>query len=180
MKLTIDVISPYQVNGEAQQGVDGEYPVISLQKDAAADLVIDSVPYAYQAFVNLTGSALEITNYYTKQGSKYLRDEEKTHADGTTIPYAEAEEKHEVSYRLEGKLPEGLTWEPVIGTAYGLRTNKPFDVVTGLKITGTPAEAGEYVVTVVTNLPLCNAMAGIWLSPSQEVEVQQSFVIEVQ
>ena len=179
VKLTVNVVSPYQVNGELQQGFEDEAPVISLAKGEAADLTIDSIPLAYQKFVNLTGSNLQITNFYTKQGSRYLRDEEKTHADGTTIPYAEAEEKHEVTYTLEGNLPAGLTAEPIIGTAYGLRTNKAFDVVTGIKVTGTPTKAGEYVVTVVTNLPLCNAMAGIWLSPSTEVTVTQSFVIEV-
>nr|MBR4280510.1 glycoside hydrolase family 3 protein [Clostridia bacterium] len=176
VKLTINVVSPFQVNDELMMGVNGEYPVIKLTKDAAVDVTIDSIPYAYQAFVN--GS--QVTNYYAKQGKLYLRDEEKTHADGTTIPYAEAEELYEVHYKLEGTLPAGLTAEEIIGVEYGLRTRKAIDVVQGLKLSGIPTEAGEYVVTVVAEIPTCSVMAGIWLSPSAVVTVTQSFVIVVE
>ena len=180
VKLTIDVVSPIQVNGEKQIGAEGEYPVIELTKDAAAELVIDSEPYAYQAFLDMGGwSPMQVTNYYGKQGKNYLRDEEKTHADGTTIPYAEAEEKFEVTYSIEGDLPAGLTAEPITGIAHGLRTNKPFEVVTGIKLAGTPTEAGEYVITVVANVPICSAMSGIWLSPSEVLTVTQSFLVVV-
>ncbi len=180
VKLTIDVVSPIQVNGEKQIGAEGEYPVIELTKDAAAELVIDSEPYAYQAFLDMGGwSPMQVTNYYGKQGKNYLRDEEKTHADGTTIPYAEAEEKFEVTYSIEGDLPAGLTAEPITGIAHGLRTNKPFEVVTGIKVAGTPTEAGEYVITVVANVPICSAGAGIWLSPSEVLTITQSFLVVV-
>ena len=114
-----------------------------------------------------------------QQGKNYLRDEEKTHADGTTIPYAEAEEKFEVTYSIEGDLPAGLTAEPITGIAHGLRTNKPFEVVTGIKVAGTPTEAGEYVITVVANVPICSAGAGIWLSPSEVLTITQSFLVVV-
>lgn len=182
VKLTINVVSPFQVNGENKVGLDGEYPVIKLAKDAAADVTIDSIPYAYQAMLagGSSWSGTQITNYYGKQGSLYLRDEEKTHADGTTIPYAEAEELYELNYKVEGNLPAGITAEEIIGVAHGLRTSKAFNVVTGIQLTGTPTEAGEYVVTVVAEIPTCSAMAGIWLSPKEVLTVTQSFLIVVE
>lgn len=176
VKLTINVVSPFQVNDELMSIADTEYPVIKLAKDAAADVTIDSIPYAYQAML----SSGQVTNYYGKQGRLYLRDEEKTHADGTTIPYAEADEFYELSYAVEGTLPAGLTTEQIIGIEHGLRTSKPINVVQGLKLTGTPTEAGEYVVTVVAQIPVCRAMAGIWLSPSTVMTVSQTFVIVVE
>lgn len=182
VKLTINVVSPFQVNGENKVGLDGEYPVIKLAKDASTDVTIDSIPYAYQAMLaaGSSWSGTQITNYYGKQGSLYLRDEEKTHADGTTIPYAEAEELYELNYKVEGNLPAGITAEEIIGVAHGLRTSKAFNVVTGIQLTGTPTEAGEYVVTVVAEIPTCSAMAGIWLSPKEVLTVTQSFLIVVE
>lgn len=176
VKLTIHLVSPFQVNGELIQGSAEAAPVIHLTKDQAGEVVIDSMPFAYQA--NITQG--QITNWYTKNGSKYLRDEEKTHADGTTIPYAEVEEKHELSYTLEGDLPAGMTAEVVYGTAYGLRTNKVFEIVKGIKLVGTPTEAGTFTVTVTENVPYCRALAGIWLIPSGELTVTQAFTIVVE
>ncbi len=175
VKLTINVVSPFQVNDELATGDSENNPVINVTSGEAVDLKIDSEPFAYQAFI----SQGQITNWYVKQGSKYLRDEEKTHADGTTIPYSDVEEKHEVTYTIEGELPEGLTWVETTGTAYGLRTNKPFEIVTGLEITGTTTAAGEYTVTVKANIPYCRALAGIWLLPSDELTVEQTFTIVV-
>lgn len=181
VKLTIHVVSPFQVNDTLMVGVDGEYPVIKLAKGEAADVTIDSIPYAYQAMLGGGGwSGTQITNYYGKQGSLYLRDEEKTHADGTTIPYAEAEEFYEVTYAVEGDLPAGLTAQEVIGVAHGLRTSKAIQVVEGIQLSGTPDQAGEYVVTVVAKIPTCSAMAGIWLSPKEVLTVTQSFLIVVE
>lgn len=177
--LTINVISPFQVNGEQVKGSDDKNPIIEMTAGTAADITIDSEPFAYQAMLPSSGMSNQITNWYTKNGSKYLRDEEKTHADGTTIPYAEAEEKHELNYEIKGDLPDGITAEVLTGTAYGLRTNKAFDVVTGIQLTGTPAEAGEYTVTVKENVPYCMALAGIWLMPTGEMTVEQTFTIVV-
>lgn len=175
VKLTIDVVSPFQINGENVMGTAGGNPVIEIAQGQAADIVIDSDPFAYQAFITQG----QITNWYTKNGAKYLRDEEKTHADGTTIPYDQVEEKHELSYEMVGALPAGLTVEVMTGTAYGLRTSKAFDIVTGLKINGTASTPGEYTVTVRENVPYCTAMAGIWLMPKNELVVEQTFTIVV-
>ena len=175
VKLTINVVSPFQVNGKLVSGDAETNPVITMNSGENVEVVIDSLPFAYQAFI----SQGQITNWYVKQGAKYLRDEEKTHADGTTIPYSEVEEKHEVTYTFDGVLPEGMTCEAITGTAYGLRTNKPFEIVTGLKLSGTPATAGEYTITVRENVPYCRAMAGIWLTPSGELTVEQTFTLIV-
>ena len=180
VELTIYVISPFQVDGEEVMG-DGESGVaISMTAGESVDITIDSDTYAYQEFFTLGATEYQVTNWYTKNGSMYLRDEEKTHADGTTIAYDEAEEKHEVSYTIIGDLPEGVTAEVITGTAYGLRTNKEFEVVTGIELTGTPTEAGEYTITVQANIPYCTAMAGIWLSPSGELTVEETFTITVE
>lgn len=175
VKLTVNVISPFQVNGELVMGSGGQNPVIELSQGSAADVTIDSKPFAYQAFITQG----QITNWYTKNGAKYLRDEEKTHADGTTIPYSEVEEKHEIGYEIVGDLPAGVTAEVITGTAYGLRTNKPFEIVTGIKLTGTPSAAGEYAATVQVNVPYCTALAGIWLMPKDVLTVEQTFTIVV-
>lgn len=174
-KLTINVVSPFQVNGELIAGTADTLPTVELTRGQAADLLIDSDLYAYQNFVG----SKQITNWYTKNGANYLRDEEKTHADGTTIPYAEVEEKHEISYAIEGEIPAGMTVEVVKGTAYGLRTYKAFEIATGVRLVGTPTEAGEYTITVLEIAPTCSALAGIWLSPSGEVAVEQEFTIIV-
>ena len=158
--LTINVVSPYQVNGQIIAGVDGAAPVVHVK--AGEDVIINSEPFAYQAFLSRAGMGKEITNWYTLNGARYLRNEEKTHADGPTIAYETAEEKHEVTYTLEGA--EGLNVEYLTGTAYGLRTNKPFTVNTGIKVVA-PA-AGTYTVTVVHNVPWAPAMSGIWLMPA--------------
>ena len=175
VKLTIKVVSPFQANGELLSGSSDANPVIEMKNNEPAEIVIDSIPFTYQAFITKG----EITNWYVKEGAKYLRDEEKTHADGTTIPYADVEEKHEVSYTLEGDLPEGLSCETVFDTAYGLRTNKPFEIVKGLKLSGTPTSEGEYNITVKANIPYCRAMSGIWLVPDGELTVEQTFTIVV-
>lgn len=175
VKLTIHVISPFQVNGEIAIGDAQNNPVIELVQGADTNILINSKPFAYQAVIDKGN----VTNWYTKDGVKYLRDEEKTHADGTTIPYAEVQEKHEVSYEIVGDLPEGIRVESVTGTAYGLRTNKPFEVVTGIRLSGVAAAAGEYTITVKQNVPYCRAMAGIWLMPTGEMTVEQDFNIIV-
>lgn len=175
VKLTVNVVSPFQVNGELVIGNAGQNPVIELSQGGAADVTIESKPFAYQAFITQG----QITNWYTKNGAKYLRDEEKTHADGTTIPYSEVEEKHEIGYEIVGDLPAGVTAEVITGTAYGLRTNKPFEIVTGIKLTGTPAATGEYTATVRVNAPYCTALSGIWLLPKDELTVEQNFTIVV-
>lgn len=177
VKLTINVVSPLQVNDELTIGVNGNNPIIELSQGSAANVVIDSEPYGYQHTFGSGFSASIVTNWYTKNGSKYLRDEEKTHADGTTIPYAEVEEKHEVNYEVIGDLPAGLTAQPVVGTGYGLRTNKPFDIVTGIQLTGTPSQAGEYTVTVRATIPTCSGT--VWLNPDSEIIVEQDFTIVV-
>ena len=175
VKLTVNVISPFQVDGQQVMGSGDQNPIIQLTQGSAANVTIDSEPFAYQAFI----SQGQITNWYTKNGSQYLRDEEKTHADGTTIPYSEVEEKHELNYEIVGDLPAGVTAEVITGTAYGLRTNKPFEIVTGIRLTGTPSAAGEYTVTVRENVPYCMALAGIWLMPRSEITVEQTFTIVV-
>ena len=180
VKLTVNVVSPFQVNGDLVSGDSEHNPAISLKTGEEASLVIDSLPYAYQAMWGTGFMPSQVTNFYGKNGSLYLRNEEKTHADGTTIAIEEAEEKHELNYTLDGELPEGLTFEVLTGTAYGLRTNKPIEVVTGLKISGTPAAAGTYTVTVTENVPVCMALAGIWLMPQYEMPVSQSFDIVVE
>lgn len=179
VKLTINVVSPIQVNGENVMGGAGVDPVIELAAGQAADILFDSEPFAYQAMWGAGFMPNQVTNWYTKNGAKYLRDEEKTHADGTTIAYDEVEEKHELNYTISGDLPAGMTAEVVTGTAYGLRTNKPFEIVTGLRLSGTPSAAGDYTVTVTENVPVCRALAGIWLLPTSEMEVSQTFVISV-
>ena len=70
---------------------------------------------------------------------------------------------------------EGLTVEYLTGTAYGLRTNKPFTVNTGVKLVA-PA-AGTYNITVVQNVPWAPAMAGIWLMPAMGGE--ETFTQEI-
>lgn len=175
VKLTINVVSPFQVNDEIVMATAESNPVIELTQGEAAEILIDSEPFAYQAML----SQGQITNWYTKSDAKYLRDEEKTHADGTTIPYDEVEEKHELNYSVEGTLPEGITAEVQTGTAYGLRTNKAFEIVTGLKLSGTATAPGEYEVTVRENVPYCRALAGIWLLPTDELTVEQNFTIIV-
>ncbi len=181
--LTINVVSPFQVNGELASGADGANPAIILKAGEAADVAIDSKPLAYQAFLT-TGGMMpwQVTNWYVKQGARYLRNEEKTHADGVTIDISEAEEYHVVAYTLEGDLPEGVTAEFTTGTAYGLRTNKPIEVNTGVKLTGTPAAAGTYTVTVVANIPYAPALTGIWLMPAMggELTFTQTFDIVVE
>ena len=99
-----------------------------------------------------------------------------------TIDISEAEEYHVVAYTLEGDLPEGVTAEFTTGTAYGLRTNKPIEVNTGVKLAGTPAAAGTYTVTVVANIPYAPALAGIWLMPAMggELTFTQTFDIVVE
>ena len=179
VKLTINVVSPFQVNDEKVMGSDGQNPVIEMAQGEATHIMIDSDPFAYQATLSTGVLGNQVTNWYTKNGAQYLRDEEKTHADGTTIPYSEVEEKHELNYEIVGDLPAGVTAEVITGTAYGLRTNKPFEVVTGICLTGTPAAAGEYTVTVRENVPYCMAMAGIWLMPRGEITVEQTFTIVV-
>jgi len=175
VKLTINVISPFQVNGETMMADENGNCVIEVAQGEPSSILINSKPFAYQAMI----SKGQITNWYIMNGAKYLRDEEKTHADGTTIPYADAQEKHELNYEIAGDLPAGLTAEVTMGTAYGLRTNKPFEVVTGIQITGTAAEKGEYQITVMENVPYCRALAGIWLVPDGEMVIQQTFTVIV-
>jgi hypothetical protein len=176
VKLTIKVVSPFQVNGENVMGANGTNPIIELAQGQATEVVINSEPYAYQVMITQG----QITNWYTKSGGKYVRDEEKTYADGTTIPYSEAEEKHELNYELVGDLPAGLTAQIVTGTAYGLRTNKPFEIVTGLEISGsTTAAPGEYTVTVQQYTPYCPLMWGVFLTAGDEMTVEQTFTIIV-
>ena len=158
--LTINVVSPYQVNGQIIAGVDGADPVVYAK--AGEEIIIDSKPFAYQAFLSTAGMGKEITNWYVVNGARYLRNEEKTHADGPTIAYETAEEKHEVTFTVEGG--DGLEIEYLTGTAYGLRTNKPFTVNTGVKIVA-PA-AGTYNIVLVENVPWAPALAGIWLMPA--------------
>lgn len=181
VKLTIHVVSPFQVNDAQVVGQNGEAVQIKLAKGEATDLVIDSEPYSYQSVLTPGAmSPLVVTNWYTQDGRKYLRNEEKTHADGTTIPYEAVEEKHEVAYVIEGELPAGLTAEVIIGTAHGMRTNKAFDVVTGIRIAGTAVEPGTYNVTVVATIPTCTAGFGIFYSPSSEVVISQPLTIIVE
>ena len=180
VKLTVNVVSPFQVNGDLVSGSADNNPVISMKAGESAEFIINSKPYAYQAMWGTGFMPSQVTNFYTKNGSLYLRNEEKTHADGTTIAYEEAEEKHELNYTVEGNLPEGVTAEVITGTAYGLRTNKPFEVVTGLKLSGAPAAAGTYTVTVTEDVPVCMALAGIWLMPQRMMTVSQTFDIVVE
>ncbi len=180
VKLTVTVVSPFQVNGENVTVSGTEYPVITLKAGEAADILFDSKPYAYQAMWGSGWSISQITNYYGLNGSKYLRNEEKTHADGTTIAYEDAQEKYELFWEILDDLPAGLTAEVQYGTAYGLRTNKPFEIVTGIKLVGTPTEPGTYTITVTESAPVCSAMAGIWLSPSSILVTNQTFTIVVE
>ena len=175
-KLTIKVVSPFQVNGENVIASNGGNPVIEVSQGQRADIIINSKPFAYQAMI----TEGQVSNWYTKGGTKYLRDEEKVAADLTTIPYSEAEEKHELSYSLVGDLPTGLTAEAITGTAYGLRTHKPFEVVTGIKISGTTTAApGEYTVTVNQFTPYGTLMWGVYLKPGGEFTVEETFTIVV-
>ncbi len=176
--LTINIVSPIQVNGENVQGMDGANPVITLEAGKEAQLVFDSKPFAYQAMWSAGRMASQVTNWYVKDGAKYLRNEEKTHADGITIAIEDAQEKHEVNYTITGDIPTGMTVETLIGTAHGLRTNKPFEVVTGIQLSGAPA-AGEYTITISENVPVCTALSGIWLLPGTEMTVEQTFTIIV-
>jgi hypothetical protein len=158
--LTINVVSPYQVNGQIIAGKDGADPEVHVK--AGEDVIIDTKPFAYQAFLSTAGMGKEITNWYIKNGARYLRNEEKTHADGPTIDISEAEEKHEVTFAVEGA--DGIEVEYLTGTAYGLRTNKPFTVNTGIKLVA-PAP-GTYNLVITQNVPWAPAMAGIWLMPA--------------
>ena len=158
--LTINVVSPYQVNGQIIAGKDGADPEVHVK--AGEDVIIDTRPFAYQAFLSTAGMGKEITNWYIKNGARYLRNEEKTHADGPTIDISEAEEKHEVTFAVEGA--DGIEVEYLTGTAYGLRTNKPFTVNTGIKLVA-PAP-GTYNLVITQNVPWAPALAGIWLMPA--------------
>ena len=180
VKLTINVVSPIQVNDELAMGVDGNDPEIKLTAGESTELVFNSKPFAYQAMWGSGFMPFQVTNFYGKNGGVYLRNEEKTHADGTTIAIEEAEEFHELNYTIEGEI-EGMTAEVLTGTAYGLRTNKPIEVVTGIKLSGAPA-AGTYTITVKENVPVCRAMSGIWLMPAMgyEMEVAQTFTVVVE
>ena len=179
--LTIDVVSPFQVNGENVSGIDGANPVINLKAGEETELAIDSQALAYQAFLTSGGfMPWQVTNWYVKQGGRYLRNEEKTHADGVTIDISEAEEFHEVAYTVEGEIP-GMEVSYPEGTAYGLRTNKPITVKTGAVLAGAP-EAGTYTITVSANIPYAPALAGIWLMPAMggELTFSQSFDVVVE
>ena len=86
VKLTINVVSPYTVNGEVLAAANGENPVVTVKSGEQTELVITSETLAYQAFLTTGGfMPKEITNWYVMNGSRYLRNEEKTHADGVTI-----------------------------------------------------------------------------------------------
>lgn len=159
--LTINVVSPFQVNGQLMSGVNGENPVVNAK--VGEELIINSKPFAYQAFLTNAGfMPKQITNFYTFNGTRYLRNEEKTHADGPTIAYETAEEKFELTYAVEST--DGMTVEYLTDTAYGLRTNKPFTVNAGVKL--VPTAAGTYTVTVTEDVPYAPAMSGIWLMPA--------------
>lgn len=161
VRLTINVVSPFSANGEALAGMNGENPVVKAA--VGSEIVIDSKPLAYQSFLTSGGfMPHQITNYYTMNGSRYLRNEEKTHADGPTIAYEDAEDKIELTYTVTA--PDGVTVEYTTGTAYGLRTNKPITVATGAKL--VPQTAGTYEVTITADVPWCPALAGIWLVPA--------------
>ena len=175
--LTINVVSPYQVNGETVIGKDGAAPVVNAK--VGEKIVIDSKPFAYQAFLTNSGfMPQQITNWYTLNGARYLRNEEKTHADGPTIAYETAEEKHELYYTVDA--PEGVTVEYLTGTAYGLRTNKPITVNTGVAL--VPSAAGTYTITLTQNVPWAPAMSGIWLMPAMggENTYTQTFTLVVE
>ena len=158
--LTINVVSPFQANGELLIGENGADPVVKAA--VGSEIVIDSKPLAYQAFLSSGAMPQQVTNWYTMNGARYLRNEEKTHADGVTIPIEDAEEYHELIYTIEGA--DGFDVEQLTGTAYGLRTNKPITVNTGVKL--VPKTAGTYTVTVSENVPYAPAMSGIWLMPA--------------
>lgn len=175
--LTINVVSPFQANGELLVGENGENPVVKAS--VGSEIVIDSKPLAYQAFLTSGGfMPQQVTNWYTMNGARYLRNEEKTHADGVTIAIEDAEEYHELTYAVE--MEEGVDAQYLTGTAYGLRTNKPITVNTGVKL--VPKAAGTYTVTVTENVPYAPALAGIWLMPAMggEKTFTQTFTLVVE
>ena len=179
VKLTINVISPYTVNGEALMAENGANPTVTVKSGEQTELVITSDVLAYQAFLTSGGfMPQQISNWYVKNGSRYLRNEEKTHADGVTIAIEEAEERHEMSYAIEGEVP-GMNAESIISTAYGLRTKKAIPVNDGIKLVGVPTTPGTYTVTVVHNVVWAPAMTGIWLMPAMGGETQFTQTIDI-
>ena len=179
VKLTINVISPYTVNGEALVAENGANPVVTVKSGEQTELVITSDVLAYQAFLTSGGfMPQQISNWYVKNGSRYLRNEEKTHADGVTIAIEEADERHEMSYAIEGEVP-GMDVETIISTAYGLRTKKAIPVNDGIKLVGVPTTPGTYTVTVVHNVVWAPAMTGIWLMPAMGGETQFTQTIDI-
>ena len=179
VKLTINVVSPYTVNGEVLAAANGENPVVTVKSGEQTELVITSETLAYQAFLTTGGfMPKEITNWYVMNGSRYLRNEEKTHADGVTIAIEDAEEKHEMSYDIEGSVP-GMEAEKILSTAYGLRTKKAITVNDGIKLTGIPTTPGTYTVTVTQNVPWAPAMTGIWLMPAMGGELTFTQAINI-
>ena len=179
VKLTINVVSPYTVNGEVLAAANGENPVVTVKSGEQTELVISSEKLAYQAFLTTGGfMPREISNWYVMNGSRYLRNEEKTHADGVTIAIEDAEEKHEMSYDIEGSVP-GMEAEKILSTAYGLRTKKAITVNDGIKLTGIPTTPGTYTVTVTQNVPWAPAMTGIWLMPAMGGELTFTQAINI-
>lgn len=175
--LTIEVVSPFLVNGEDVT----DSSVITIKSGEAAELVINSEALAYQAHLTKASAPQVITNWYIMNGTRYLRNEEKTHADGTTIDIKDAEEFHILTYTVDGEIP-GLTVAYTEGTAYGQNTAKAITVNTGAVLSGVPTVPGTYTITVTEHVPYAAALAGIWLMPSLggEKDFTQTITIVVE
>lgn len=108
-KLTINVVSPIQVNGENMIGVDGADPVIELAAAEAAELTFDSKPFAYQAMWGTGFFPNQVTNYYGKNGTLSSENERSCkrciHSDE----------------RMESKKKSDATWRHSFLSSYRLQ-----------------------------------------------------------
>lgn len=166
--LRVHVVSAMHLDSKA---VSSSGTTATLAANTAYSATIDTPALAYGTIVAGPKTAwgqmnAMIVNYYTKNGTTYNRNEDKTASDIITIDAATADDKYEYGYAItSGSLPTGLTAEPVTASHAGLANRGSYDIVTGYKISGTPTVAGTYTFTVTLSAPTTTYMSS-WLFAS--------------
>lgn len=159
--LSIKVESALDYNGTSVSG-DATY---NMKVGEACNVTIDSDYLAYGNIIpNSASRNIRIMNYYIGQdGAVYHRNEDKSAADIITIDASTARSATEYEFTIDGNLPDGLKADKIIESIQGYAVRGNYDVNTGLKISGTPTEAGTYTFTVNIKVPYVSKSANPWL-----------------
>lgn len=169
-KLTINVVSAIQLDGV---GVTNDGKNLALNQAYSGKISAPSLAYGTQLSSGL------IVNWFEYDFANYNRDEDKTASDIVTIPYEQAEVKHEYGYSITGNVP-GLKFETVNRTWQGLSNRGSYEVPDYMAISGTPTQAGDFTITVTLNIPTTMYMSG-WLFTfgCREIQYVQTITFHV-